>query len=101
MGTKKPYTSEDFFKEFGPLTIADMLRSFRECEEMTQKAFAKKLGISPANLCDLEKGRKLPSPRRAVQIARKLGLPDLLVVAIALEDQLRSYHLPFKVTLAA
>ena len=101
MRTKKTYTIENFNKEFGTLTFAKLLRSFRLCEEMNQKAFAKILGISPANLCDLEKGRKLPRPRRAANIAKKIGLSEALLVQVALQDELRACNLAYKVSLAA
>ncbi len=101
MSTKKFYTLEDLEKKFGPLTFARILRSDRLCDEFSQKDFAKKLRISPANLCDLEKGRKIPSPRRAADIAKRLGQSEGLYVQVALQDALREAKLNYKVTLAA
>ena len=101
MATKRIYTSAEVFRKYGPLTFAKTIWSWRLCEEMSQKTFAKKLGISPANLCDLEKGRKIPSPKRAATIARKLGLSEALLVQLALQDQLRACKLSYKVSLAA
>lgn len=102
MSTKKKwYTIEDLEKKIGPLTFGDVLESFRLCDEMSQKDFAKKMGISPANLCDLEKGRKIPSPKRAKMLAKRLGLPDLMLIQIALQDQLRANNIHCKVSLAA
>ena len=59
------------------------------CDELSQAEFAKRLGISAANLCDLEKGRKVPSLNRVVKIARKLGISDALLVQVALQDMLK------------
>ena len=101
MNTKKEYTSHDFFEDFGELTFAEFLISFRKCEGFNQVEFAKVLGISPANLCDLEKGRKIPSPLRAVNIAKKLELPEALLVQIALQDTLKKDNLDFKIKIAA
>ena len=53
-------------KQTGPLTAADMLELVRLCKEMFHAEFARMLGISRANLCDIEKGRKLLSPGRAL-----------------------------------
>ncbi|MBI4842082.1 MAG: helix-turn-helix transcriptional regulator [candidate division NC10 bacterium] len=40
---------------------------------MSQAVFANELGISPSHLCDIEKGRKVVSPERAVRFATILG----------------------------
>ena len=91
------YTIKDLEKRLGPLTFAMFLRSWRQCDEYSQIEFAKKLGISKANLCDIEKGRKHVSPERAARIARILDLPENFLVQIALQDVLRDAKLNFKV----
>jgi transcriptional regulator with XRE-family HTH domain len=101
MSTKKKYTSEDLHREFGDLTFAKVLSSFRLSEGASQKDFAKKLALSPANLCDLEKARKLPSPLRAAKIAKQLGLPEAFLIQVALQDVLRASKLHYTVRLAA
>jgi transcriptional regulator with XRE-family HTH domain len=103
MATRKEkfYTAEEVFKNRPPLTFARVLRSDRLCDEISQKDFAKMLRITPANLCDLEKGRKIPSPRRAADIAKRLGMSEVLYVQIALQDALRAAKLPYTVSLAA
>lgn len=97
----KRISSKDLFSDYGDLSFGEVLRSFRLSDEITQVKFAKKLEISAANLCDLEKGRKVPSPSRAAKIAKKLGLPPELLVQIALQDQLFQEKLNFKVSVAA
>ena len=101
MSTKKRYTSEDLFKEYGDLTFGKILQSFRLSDGLSQVEFAKKLNISPANLCDLEKGRKLPAPMRAIRIAKKLGLSEAFLVQVALQDMLKRDNIKFKISLAA
>ncbi len=101
MTIRKKYTSKDLFEEYGDLTFGEVLLSFRESDEKSQAAFAKELGLSASNLCDLEKGRKLPSPSRAVKIAKKLGVSETLLVQLALQDLLRREKLKFKVSVAA
>ncbi len=89
MTTRKArYSLEDMEKEFGPLTFGDLLSSHRLCEEISQKEFAKFLGISSSSLCDLEKGRTIPSVDRARKIAKKLKMSEKLFIELALQAQL-------------
>ena len=69
-------------------------------DELIQAVFAKRLGISAANFCDLEKGRKVPSLNRVVKIARKLGISDTLLVQVALQDMLKREKLKFSISVA-
>jgi len=85
--TTKSY-SEKLEKKYGVLTFADVLKSWRQSDEISQTAFAKKLGISVQNLNDLEKGRRIPSPIRAAKIAKRLGLPEMGLIQLALRDSL-------------
>jgi transcriptional regulator with XRE-family HTH domain len=86
--TTKSYF-EKLEKKYGTLTFASMLRSWREAEDMSQTAFAKKIGLSVQNLNDLEKGRRIPSPSRAAKIAKKLGIAEIGVIQLVLRDSLR------------
>jgi transcriptional regulator with XRE-family HTH domain len=100
MNTKN-ISSKKFIEDYGELTFAKLLSSWRLSLEMSQKDFATRLSITPSSLCDLEKGRKIPSPKRASQIAKKLGLPQTLLVQVALQDQVNQSQLNFKVSVAA
>ncbi len=97
MSTKKHYTVTDLEKEFGPLTFGSALEAYRLGEELSQKVFAKRLGITPQSLCDLEKGRRIPSVDRAAKIAGKLREPIETWVELALEDMVRAAHLKLSV----
>lgn len=101
MSTKKlkVYGVKEMEKEFGVLTVARMLVAHRLGEEMSQKEFAKLLGITSASLCDMEKGRKIPSPTRAAKIAKKLGMYELSWIEMAIQDQLRKDKIHCKVSL--
>jgi transcriptional regulator with XRE-family HTH domain len=66
---------------------------------MTLARFAKRLAISAANLSDLEQGRKIPSPSSAAKIALELGLPEMGLISIAIEDALLKEGLKYKVRL--
>lgn len=102
MTTKYKYKtlySEELEKKYGRVSFGKFLASWRLCEEWTQKEFAKKLAISPANLCDLEQGRRIPSPSRAKKIAKKLGLSEKAILIMVLEDRLHQEGLHYKVEL--
>jgi transcriptional regulator with XRE-family HTH domain len=76
-------------KKYGPMSLGLFLRSIREADEISQIDFAKKLKISRANLCDIEKGRKLLSPERAMRFAKLLKLPEMTLIKLSLQDSLR------------
>jgi len=100
MTTEKKYGRAELAKEYGPLTFGRALWSHRKCEEISQKDFAKMLGISPSSLCDLEKGRKLPSVNRAAKIAKILNEPEKIWIRLALQDMLREADLRYEVSVA-
>jgi len=97
MSTKKHYTVRDLESEFGPLTFGNSLEAYRLSEGMSQKEFAKKLGINPQSLCDLEKGRRIPSIERAAKIAKKLKEPIETWLTLALADMMRNAHIDLSV----
>lgn len=97
MITKKIYGLETLGKRLGPMTMADFLRSWRLSEEMSQREFAKLLKMLPANLCDIEKGRKGVSPEKAEQIAKILGYSETVLVKIALQEQLKAAGLNYRI----
>jgi transcriptional regulator with XRE-family HTH domain len=101
MATKKWYGESDLVAKFGKMTLGKSLVAFREAEEMSQNEFGKKLGLSRANLCDIEKGRKIPSPKRASKIAKTLGVPEKVLLELSIQDMLTASHLDYRVELLA
>jgi transcriptional regulator with XRE-family HTH domain len=101
MSTKKWQGIEDLEHRFGQMTVGMFLSSFRESEGLSQSEYAKKLGLSRANLCDLEKGRKLISPERAVKLAKKIGVPERVLIQLAIQDLLSAARLKYTVELKA
>jgi transcriptional regulator with XRE-family HTH domain len=95
----KTLGSKALEKRFGKLTIGEMLNTWRVSEELSLKDFGAQLGLSVANLCDIEKGRKGVSPQKAEQIAEAIGVPPALLVRLAIEDSLRAAGLKYKVEL--
>ena len=92
MNTRKKSDAMKFMEELtgGPLTLSKVIKSTRQCEEMTQEQFAKLLGISKSHLCDIEKGRKNVSPERAYNFANILGYSPELYVTLALQAMIDS-----------
>ena len=84
-----------------PLSLGKFLHSIRMGEEMSQVEFAGQLGISRSHLCDIEKGRKLVSPERAVIFAKILKYSSEQFVRLALQDQVEKAGLKFKVKIEA
>jgi DNA-binding XRE family transcriptional regulator len=100
MSTKKLGIAE-IEKQYGPLTFGRLLKSHRVGEGLLQIEMAKKLGLSKQSLNDIENGRKIPSIRRAVQIGKKLGLLQELIVELVLQDQVDREHLKVRVTVSS
>ena len=100
MSTKIKFGVEALEKKIGVLTFASLLESYRLSGEKSQKDFAKFLGISQQSLCDLEKGRKIPSADRAARIAKKLHEPEDFWIKLALQDILRSQNFHYEVSLS-
>lgn len=96
-------TTKSYFdkleKIYGPLTFGSLLKAWRESEDLSQTAFSKKIGLSVQNLNDLEKGRRIPSPTRASKIAKKLGLPEMGMIQLALRDSLVKEGFDYEVKL--
>jgi transcriptional regulator with XRE-family HTH domain len=100
MNTDQKYGMNELEKEYGPLTFGEALESYRTGEEISQLDMAKKIGISAQSLCDIEKGRRIPSPKRAAKIAQVIGEPEMFWIKLALQDSLRKENLNFNVSLS-
>jgi transcriptional regulator with XRE-family HTH domain len=83
----------------GPVTLGKLFETIRLGEEMTQPAFAKKLGVSKSHINDIEKERKFLSPARAARFARILGYSEERFVTLALQAMVDDAGLKFKVEL--
>jgi transcriptional regulator with XRE-family HTH domain len=103
MGTRKKSETMRFLENIAgrPLTLGGLLESIRLGEDMSQAAFAEKLGISASHLCDIEKGRKVVSPERAARFAKILGRSPQQFVRLALQELVDEAGLKMKVDIAA
>ncbi len=84
-----------------PLNLGALIESIRLGEEMSQAAFARKLGISPSHLCDIEKGRKVVGPQRAARFARILERSPEQFVRLSLQELVDEAGLKMRVDVAA
>lgn len=93
----KAFGLRNLERRLGKLTIGEFLHTWRTSEEMSLKGFGKLIGLSIANLCDIEKGRKGVSPEKAEQIAKAIGVPPALLVRLSIEESLRAAGLSYRV----
>lgn len=68
------------------LTFGKLLWSIREADEISQADFAQKLKISRQHLCDIERGRKVVSPKLAAKYAEMLGYSREQFIRLSLQD---------------
>jgi transcriptional regulator with XRE-family HTH domain len=103
MITKKKSEAKAFLEDIsgGPLTFGEMLHSIRQADEISQADLARKMKISRAMLCDIEKGRRPVSVERAKSFAQELGYSVTQFVAVAVEEQLRKSGFKAKIHLEA
>jgi transcriptional regulator with XRE-family HTH domain len=94
---KRKFGLKDLEKRLGKLTVGEFLHAWRVSEEMSLKDFGKRIGLSIANLCDIEKGRKGVSPEKAEHIAKAIGFPPALLVRLSIEQSLQAAGLKYTV----
>ena len=95
------YGLKNLEKDYGSLTLSDLLVMYREDRELTQTQMADKLSISKQKLCDFEKRRRLPSVKMVAKWAKKIKHPQKVWVQIVLQDQFRRDKLKLKVSIAS
>lgn len=83
----------------GYLTIGRLIKSHRICDEITQADLARKVGISPQYLCDIEHDRKMVDVELAARFADAMGYLKETFIIAALDDQLRRAGLDERVGL--
>lgn len=78
-----------FEKTYGLFSFATFMLGIRTTLDLSQVEMAKKLGISKAALCEIEKGRTHVSPETAVHYAKQAGFSETLALEACFQDQLR------------
>ena len=81
--------------------FGEALAAIRKCEDMSQVELARRAGVTRSTICDLEKGRRLPSPELAARYAKILRHSEKQFIRLALQDQLRKAGIKFQVNLEA
>ena len=81
------------------LNFSNMIYSLRMSDEVSQVELADMIGISKGILCDIEKGRRLPTIEQAKNMAEALGYPVQGFIAILFQDQLKKANLNLTVSL--
>jgi transcriptional regulator with XRE-family HTH domain len=94
---KKSETIKFLEKIAGELTLSNLIESIRLSEEISQVEFARLLGISRQNLCDIEHGRRSISPKKAATFAKKLGYSPQQFVRLCLQDLVNRDGLKLKI----
>jgi transcriptional regulator with XRE-family HTH domain len=75
------------------LTLGSFILAIRQGEELSQVKFAKMLGVSRQVLCDIERGRRIISPKKAAQYAELLGYSKKQFVRLCLQEMIDRDHL--------
>jgi len=102
MNTKKSQEMKFLEKAAGrSLTLGGLMESIRIGEGVSQATFAAMLGISASHLCDIEKGRKVISPERAVRFADVLGRSPEQFVRLSLQEMIDQAGIQMKVNVRA
>jgi transcriptional regulator with XRE-family HTH domain len=81
------------------LTLGLLLLSIRQGEELSQVEFAKNLGLSRQALCDIERGRRVISIKKAIEYAEILGYPEKQFIRLCLQDMVDRENVGFVVEL--
>lgn len=79
------------------LTFGKIIEAIRKSDGIAQSDFAKKMKISRAYLCDIEKGRRHVSASKAAEFAEILGYSPTHFVAIVIEEELKDAGLKMKI----
>lgn len=86
-----------FEKTIGPFSFATFMLGIRTTLDLSQTAMAKKLGISKAALCEIEKGRTLVSAQAAARYAKKAGFSMTAALEACFQDQLKKANIKKRV----
>jgi len=85
----KAFGPKDLERRLGKLTVGEFLHTWRISEEMSLAGFGKLVGMSVANLCDIEKGRKGVSQKKPSRSPSD-WCPAALLIRLSIEENLRA-----------
>jgi HTH-type transcriptional regulator / antitoxin HigA len=73
---------EDIHYPIGMPLLADVMRLRLEEEEMTQRTFAEKIGVSPSRVSEYLNGKSEPSLKIARSISKLLHIEPAIVLGV-------------------
>jgi len=68
------------------LTLGKLIWAIRQADDISQVEFATRLNVTRQHLCDIERERKVVSPKLAAQYAELLGYPKEQFIRLSLQD---------------
>lgn len=92
------YGTKQLAENFGEISIAKLLKNYRNTEDLLQKDLAEMLHISPQRLNDFEKGRRLPDLESVIFFANQLGDSEAFFIQVLFQDYLRQQGVSLKVS---
>lgn len=66
----------------GNPSLADVMKMKLEQEAMSQRAFAKKIGVSPSRVCEYLSGKSEPTLKIARSISKELNIEPSIVLGV-------------------
>ncbi len=84
--------------KYRKFSFRELLKTYRQGENMRQSEMARTLNISKQRLCDIEKGRGNISIKLAKKIAIKLKLSPEWLVKLVIQDIIQKEGLKLKVS---
>jgi transcriptional regulator with XRE-family HTH domain len=82
-------------------TFGEVVAALRGSEEISQAAFARKLGVTRQVLNDIESGRRPATLALASKWAKKIGLSPAVLIERAVQDQLNAAKVGLRVRIEA
>lgn len=79
------------------LTFGKLIWAIRQADDVSQVDFATRLNITRQHLCDIERERKVVSPKLAAHYAEILGYPKEQFIRLSLQDLVDRHELNVQV----
>lgn len=82
-----------------PESFGQLVWAFRQCENLSQEALAKRIGVSKQYISAIENGHKLVSIEQAKKLAEIFEMPPKMFIESLMQQQLNNCHVNYKVEL--
>ena len=81
------------------LTFGLVLKATREAEEVSQARLAEMINVSRGLICDVEKGRRMPTIEQVGLLAKALRYSEKAFLSLYFESVLKKANYKYKVDL--